>query len=84
MYYYPGHKDSDTILHSECTFSTPRGAFRPVAVLQARTCQLNHNSVRILPGPHLTPGSRAAMWIKCLAEGQKYRAIVGFEPGLSA
>ena len=47
-------------------------------------CQLNHNIVRILPGPHLTPGSRAAMWIKCLAEGQKYRATVGFEPGLSA
>ena len=41
-------------------------------------CQLNHNSVRILPGPHLTPGSRAAMWIKCLAEGQKYRATVEY------
>ena len=25
----------------------------------------------ILPGPHFTPGSRAAMWINCLAEGQK-------------
>ena len=34
--------------------------------------------------PIFTPGSRAAMWIKCLAEGQKYRAAVGFEPGLSA
>ena len=34
--------------------------------------------------PILTPGSRAAMWIKCLAEGQNYRATVGFEPGLSA
>ena len=45
--------------------------------------QLNHNIVCILPGPHLTPGSRAAMWIKCLAEGQKYRATMEFEPGLS-
>ena len=27
--------------------------------------------------PIYTPGSRAAMWIKCLAEGQKYRAMVG-------
>ena len=28
-----------------------------------------------------TPGWRAAMWIKFLAEGQKYLAVVGFEPG---
>ena len=46
-------------------------------------CHLYHNTIRILPGPHLAPGSRAAMWIECLAEGQKYRAKVGFEPGLS-
>ena len=33
--------------------------------------------------PTYTPGSRAAMWIKCLAEGQKYRGMAGIEPGLS-
>ena len=36
------------------------------------------NNVRILPG---TPGWRAAMWIKCLAEGQKCQAWTGIEPG---
>ena len=29
------------------------------------------------------PGARAAMWIKCLAEGQKYQTIMGIEPRLS-
>ena len=33
------------------------------------------NNVRILPGT--TPGWRAAMWIKCLAEGQKVPGIDG-------
>ena len=31
--------------------------------------------------PIYTPGWRAAMWIKCLAEGQKCRALTGIEPG---
>ena len=34
--------------------------------------------------PIYTLGSRAAMWINCLAEGQKRMAMVRFEPGLSA
>ena len=34
------------------------------------------NNVRILPGTH-TPGWRAAMWIKCLAEGEKVPGIDG-------
>ena len=34
----------------------------------------NHNTIRIY-----TPESRAAIWIKCLAEGQKYQATVGIE-----
>ena len=34
--------------------------------------------------PTYTPGSRPAMWINCLAERQKCRAIAGFELGLSA
>ena len=33
--------------------------------------------------PTYTPGSRAAMWIKCLAEGHKYWVMAGTEPGLS-
>ena len=31
-----------------------------------------------------TPGARAAMWINCLAEGQKCWLIAWFEPRLSA
>ena len=39
------------------------------------------HKVGILPGiPIYTPGLRAEMWIPCLAEGQKYRPLVGFEP----
>ena len=30
--------------------------------------------------PIYTSGWRAAMWIKCLAEGQKYPALTGIEP----
>ena len=30
--------------------------------------------------PIYTPGWRAAMWIKCLAEGQKCQALTGIEP----
>ena len=33
IYYYPGHRIQDSFCHSECTFSTPWGAFRPVDVL---------------------------------------------------
>ena len=35
------------------------------------------NNVRILPGTHYTPGWRAAMWIKCLAERTKVPGIDG-------
>ena len=52
----------------------------------AHQCQLNHNTVS---HPNQVPWFNT--WVesqqcglKCLAEGQKYRAIVGFEPGLSA
>ena len=30
--------------------------------------------------PIYTPGWRAAMWIKCLAEGQMCHALMGIEP----
>ena len=45
--------DAVSNLHSQCIFSSLWGAFRPVAILQARICQLNHNNVCILTGPHL-------------------------------
>ena len=81
MYHYPGHR-----IHNKfCTLSPlPEEHSGQSPFYRRAQCQLNHNIVRrILPGPHLTPGSRAAMWIKCLAEGQKYQATVGLEPGLS-
>ena len=57
--------DSLSILHSHCTISAPwryfRGTYMPNQVT---------NNVRILPGTLYTPGLRAAMWIKCLTEGQ--------------
>ena len=44
-----------------------RGAHMP--------CQVTNN-IRILPVTIYTPGWRAAMWIKCLAEGQKCGALI--------
>ena len=40
--------------------------------------QITFASYRV---PIYTPGWRAAMWIKCLAEGQKVPGIDGIEPG---
>ena len=69
-----------SILHSQCTFSTPGGVFYRRAHTNPTT--IPFASYRV---PIYTPGSRAAMWIiKCLAEGQRYRATVGIEHGLSA
>ena len=36
--------------------------------------------LHILPVPIYTPGWRAAMWIKCFAEGQKCQALTGIKP----
>ena len=83
LYYYPGHRIQNQFCTQSALSPLPGEQSRQSAFYRRAQCQLNHNIVRILPGPHLTPGSRAAMWIKCLAEGQKYRATVGFEPGLS-
>ena len=68
--------DSISILRSQCTFSTPWGAFWPGATSGAHTChikrQITFTSYRV----HIyTPGWRAAMWIKCLAEGQNVPGI---------
>ena len=38
------------------------------------------NNVRVLPGTGLyAPGWKAAMWIKCLAEGQERQVLTGIE-----
>ena len=39
-----------------------------------------YHILHIVPVPIYTPGWRAAMWIKCLAEGQKCQALTGIEP----
>ena len=52
-----------------------RAAYRGI---QANTyTTLSFISYRV---PIYTPGWRAAMWIKCLAEGQKCQALMGIEP----
>ena len=65
-----------------CTSSTPWGACWPGAIFRHSQCQINQQisfaSYRV---PIYTPGSRAAMWIKCLAEGQNCRVVTGIEPG---
>ena len=38
------------------------------------------NNVRILPSTHLYTWVESSSMEKCLAEGHKYRAMVGFEP----
>ena len=56
-----------------------------IAACDNGACKFKHNHLSHPTGvPIYTPGSRAAMWINCLAEGQKCMAIVRFEPGLSA
>ena len=84
VYYYPGHRIQNQFCTQSALSPLPGEHSGQSPFYRRAQCQLNHNTVRILLGPHLTPGSRAAMWIKCLAEGQKYRATVGFEPVLSA
>ena len=79
--YYPGH----WIQYQSCTHSAPSQLPRSIlARCYFRGAHMPHhatNNVRILPGTHYTPGWRAAMWIKCLAEGQKCQALTGIEPG---
>ena len=79
VYYYPGKWILHQFSHSKCTFSTPWGAFRPVAILQACTSHANSTTITFASYqiPVYTSESRAPMRIKCLAEGQKYRSLVG-------
>ena len=70
MYYYPGHRIQTQFCTQSALSPLPGEHSGQSSFYRRAQCQLNHNTVRILPGPHLTPGSRAAMWIKCLAEGK--------------
>ena len=47
---------------------------------QIHTQHILHILYRV---PIYTPGWRAAMWIKCLAERQKCQALTGIEPATS-
>ena len=84
VYYYPSHR----IQNQFCTHSTlsPLPAAHSGQSPFFRRAHANSTTIPFASYrvPIYTPGSRAAMWIKCLAEGQKYRAAVGIEPGLSA
>ena len=83
VYYYPGH----WIKYQSCTHSAPsqlpaeHSGYKGTstyATSGVHTChimqQIMFASYRV---PIYTPGWRAAMWIKCLAEGQKVQGIDG-------
>ena len=67
-------------LNYSAQFPLPREHSLP-SCLSWRSGKYIHNisftSYRV---PIYTPGWRAAMWIKCLAEGQKCQAWTGIEP----
>lgn len=46
----PRSSDSDLSAHNVCSFSTPWGAFEPVASFQAHPCSSDQINFRILPG----------------------------------
>ena len=73
VYYYPGH----WIQYQSCTQIAPSqllGEHSGHAPFQSETltCQIKRQiTFASYWVPIYTPGLRAAMWIKCLAEGQK-------------
>ena len=64
VYYYPGHRIQNQFCTQSALSPLPGEHSGQSSFYRRAQCQLNHNVVRILPGPHLTPGSRAAMWDK--------------------
>ena len=77
--YYPGH--TCRIQNKFCTHSAlsplpgeHSGKSPFYKHIHANSTTIPFASYR---DPIYTPGSRSAMWIKCLAEGQKYRMTVG-------
>ena len=61
----------NTARNNTCTISTPWGAYKPAAMNQAHKLRSFTKAFASYRVPIYTPGWRAAMWIKCLAEGQK-------------
>ena len=77
-YYYPGRWVQIQDRTYSALFPLPREHSLPNC-LRGVTGKHAQHILHILPGTH-TPGWRAAMWIKCLAEGQKCQALTGIEP----
>ena len=78
VHYYPGH----WIQYQSCTHSAPSqlpGEHSGYVLLQGRTHATSCNKITFASYrvPIYTPGWRAAMRIKCLAEGQKVPGIDG-------
>ena len=61
--------DSGLPAHKVCTFSTPWGAFQPVAILQAPLANQTTLAFASYRVPILTPGWRVANVDQCLAKG---------------
>ena len=80
FYYYSGRWIQFQDRTYSAQFPLPREHSLP-SCLSWRSGKYVHNtsftSYRV---PIYTPGWRAAMWIKCLAEGQKCQAWTGIEP----
>ena len=80
-YYYPGRWIQFQDRTYRAQFPLPREHSLP-SCLSWRSGKYIHNiSITSYRVPIYTPGWRAAMWIKCLAEGQKCQALTGIEPG---
>ena len=73
VYYYPGHRTQSALSPLPGEHSSQSPFYRRT---HANPTTIPFASYRV---PIYTPGSRAAMWIKCLAEGQKYQATVGIK-----
>ena len=84
MYYYPGHRIQNQFCTQSALSPLPGEHSGQSPFYRRAQCQLNHNIVRILPGPHLTTWVESSNVDKVSCWRTKvYRATVGFEPGLS-
>ena len=78
-YYYPWSLDSISILHSQCTFSTPWGAFWTGATSGVHTCHIKR---QITFASYQVP-IYLYTWVECsnvLLKEKKCRALTGIEP----
>ena len=76
-YYYPGHWIHFNAALIQCTIPFPREHSLPGIAAYNGAGKFKHNNLSPptsrSPFIHLGRDSRAAMWINCLAEGQKCR-----------